>query len=666
MKTDHHNYAAVGNWNGCSARIRWWLPALVVIGIYLGGSRISVCAEDSSTGPLKTQYHALLIGISNTEQDALNHQIEGVFPEMAELLAQKYGFNVQLLMGRDAKISNIEQSLRHYAQELSDRDSLLIIYAGATEIDEFLQESYWVVSNADESRGFLRSTQNWFSCNRVLKYVSAMNARHVLLVNDGDFVWNKQRGITLQGRRDIDALKWYQKVAAQPSRQILNRPLTATSEAPLFKILRQLFLNHDTDFIAGSELSLKYRDLTGDPGMEFGRLHDYKGSLQGDFVFHNRLRGHDSELSENIAFPYSDSSAGVAPVPDDGGHDGIVLQPNIEISDERDIPLNRLHALSGDLPAFAELNEIASHSDELIVENFGCEPTRDSLVGKAMRFGGRSYLKLRSPKFRNLAEGDFTIAFWMKADRLEDFPLVSLGKLDRGIGISCGSDGHLVFSCSGPSRTAHWRSIRTLEPLTIGKWYFVTLCKEGDTLEASLNKELQGSFSEEYATFSDNSESVFLGAVSSIEGSPKTFEGVIDEFRIYETALTARQLKALYAEKFQRFGVSPAYATDSEDLDKIARMSFGPRAKMADWRDLVNLFEGECESFMDAIGLEHWETAFVRCDGKKIWKDNRHFLVTRHSGTARDYYLVHETLDEHQLDLGSWFHTSCKVIIQKY
>ena len=640
---------------------------LLGLGIYFATSHHSLHA-DPSAEELQTHYHALLVGVPNTGRNAMDQHIEAVFPLLAELLTRKYGFKVQLLLGHDTTLANIEKSLRDYVEQLSSRDSLLVVYAGATEMDEFLEESYWVTAPADGSGGLQRGSQNWFSCSRVLKYISAMNARHVLLVNDGDFVWNKQRGITLQGRPDADATLWYRKVASQPSRQILKRPMSGDVDTLLASNLLRMLVEHDSDFIAAAEISLYYRDLTGDPDMEFGRLHDYKGSMQGDFVFNNQLRENAAVFLEDWGLPLANSmeqgrnmsSAGLNIEPD--------LRTNRDLPDgpPSNTPSTRhLSAVPGS-SAILELDEIGAFSDDLILENFGCERTYDSMVGEAMRFGDRSYLKLQHSKFRSLAAGDFTIAFWFKPDRLEAFPLIALSTLDRGLGISCASDGYLTFSCSGPSRTAHWRSIQTLEPLMAGKWYFVTLSKEGQTLSATLNKTPQGSFTEDYITFSDNSDEIFLGTQSGIEGSPITFEGVIDELKVFETVLSGQQIDALYAEKYQRFGVSPTYATDSEDLDKIARMSFGPRAKMADWRDLVNLFEGECESFMDAIGLEHWETAFVRCDGKRIWKDNRHYLATRHSGTARDYYLVHETLDEHQLDLGSWFQTNCKVIIQKY
>ena len=637
-----------------------WVTLLMVMVAALGLQGGFTLLAENTEDTFRFRYHALLIGVPNLESETQNVAITDVVTEMETVLERRYGFEVATLLAREASISNIEGALRNYVETLTAQDSLLIVYAGATEMDAYLQESYWITAPESEEQAYSRAAENWFSCNRVIKYISAMNARHILLLNEGDFAWNKQRGVVIQAKTQREINRLYEKLAAQPSRQILTRPWMESETRPeMLSEILEFLQSQQSDLAAAAELVSWYRDRTGDRFFEFGRLYDFKGSMKGDFVFSKSEGG--VRMLENHGLPIGSGDALEAAFFENSSGSSSELKKESAGTPTVNIPYQ-----SGQMASLKiELEETGNQEDG-IISNFGCESTFDSIVGRAIRFENRSFLKFYNRKLKDLPSGDFTITCWFKSDRKGPYPLFANSSSDRGIGVNCNGNNYLEFSAAGPKRTAHYETIPSKMPIEPGKWYFLVFSKSGNKLSAYLNRELQGSFEAGYVTFSGNSEEGYLGSIANSEGGSITYDGIIDEFRIFDTALGAEHLDAIYREKFLRFGVSPTLATDSEDLDRIARMSFGSTSRMADWRVLKDMFEGECEEFMDAIGLKHWETAFVRCDGRRIWKDNRHFLVTRHSGTPRDYYLVHETMDDHQLDLGSWYQTSCTVLIQKY
>ncbi len=614
------------------------------------------------------RYHALLIGIPNVDPAETNQQILDVIPRMETLLREHYGFETQMLLGYEATMGAIEQGLREYVEQLSDRDLLLLVYAGATESDDFLDESYWVTAPSEAVRSFGRDTRYWFSCNRVLKYINAMDARHILIVHEGAFAWNKQRGLLLAGKPEPD--DWYASAMKQPSRMILCRPIPDTAQGlTLLPTVCALLEDNTSPFLASSDLVRRYRDATGDPLHEFGRLYDFKGTLKGEFVL--EIRDHEGRSKRNgYAEAITHPSSGILEHAEARHMEAAqeVTQNHPESAAAGD-PGSAKKQIDGMIPLIRvdlDPGQVFSTISGVGLQTPGVVATYDSIVGQAFRLENRAYVQMNSGELRSLGEGDFSIVFWFKSNRVKAFPLMNISASDRGIEISCNDQGVLSFTSAGPNRRAHWETIDSLETLVAEKWYYVVFSKKGNQLTASLNRKSQGSLEADYVTFPDNGEQLFLGRIGNTEGSPITFEGNIDEFEVYTHALSTEEMDSLYLRKYERFGLSPTLAVDSEDLDRIARMSFGSKARMADWRTLVTLFSGECEEFMDAIGLNHWETAFVACDGERIWKDNRHFLATRHSGNPRDYYLVHETLDSHQLDLGSWYQTRCKVLIQKY
>jgi hypothetical protein len=131
-------------------------------------------------GPLWAQppvdfgrYHALVIG-----NDHYKHLRKLTTAEaVATLLEDKYGFAVEVL--EDATRSEILSALNRLRGELTERDNLLIYYAGHGDLDEATDTGYWQPVDAEPG-----TDVNWIPTSDITLRLTAMNAKHILVVAD--------------------------------------------------------------------------------------------------------------------------------------------------------------------------------------------------------------------------------------------------------------------------------------------------------------------------------------------------------------------------------------------------------------------------------------------------------------------------------------------------
>ena len=126
-------------------------------------------------------YRALVIGINNYQDKkipALKTAVNDA-REVASLLQTRYGFQVTLLLDRQATRQAIIEKMRDLAANTSPDESVLIYYAGHGELDRVLNDGWGVPSDATggNSATYL---DNMF----VQRVMRGMKARHVLLVSD--------------------------------------------------------------------------------------------------------------------------------------------------------------------------------------------------------------------------------------------------------------------------------------------------------------------------------------------------------------------------------------------------------------------------------------------------------------------------------------------------
>ena len=132
------------------------------------------------SGKLGT-YRALVIGINNYQDKnipALKTAVNDA-KEFANLLETRYGFQITLLLDRQATKQAIMAKMRELAANTSPDESVLIYYAGHGDVDRVLNDGWWVPVDATGG-----DPVTYLDNNYVQRVMRGMKARHVLLVSD--------------------------------------------------------------------------------------------------------------------------------------------------------------------------------------------------------------------------------------------------------------------------------------------------------------------------------------------------------------------------------------------------------------------------------------------------------------------------------------------------
>lgn len=132
------------------------------------------------------RFHALVIG----------NEKYGKFPRLettvndakviASTLRDDYGFSVKTLI--NATRYDIFKELSGLRSKLSERDNLLIYYAGHGFLDKETARGYWLPVDAEQD-----NYANWISTTNVTDALKAMKALHVLVVADSCYAGTLSR-----------------------------------------------------------------------------------------------------------------------------------------------------------------------------------------------------------------------------------------------------------------------------------------------------------------------------------------------------------------------------------------------------------------------------------------------------------------------------------------
>jgi len=161
-------------------------------------------------------YYALVIG--NNEYVHLQ-SLRTAVPDaeaVANILERKYRFNVTLL--RNAKRSTILEALNKLTGQLTEHDNLLIYYAGHGTLDQYTNTGYW--QPVDSS---LDSDTFWIPTTDISRYLTRMNAKHVLVIADSCYAGSLlSRGEEPQLKTGEEPQTWLRRILQQSSRTALT------------------------------------------------------------------------------------------------------------------------------------------------------------------------------------------------------------------------------------------------------------------------------------------------------------------------------------------------------------------------------------------------------------------------------------------------------------
>ncbi len=164
-------------------------------------------------------YYALLIG--NNDYQYLPKLLTPIkdIEATAEVLKSKYGFKETILLENATRYDIITQ-LNALRKKLTEKDNLVIYYAGHGEIDRVNMSGQWLPIDAEPD-----NTANWISNNALTELVNAITAKHVLVVADSCFSGLLTRtGLTnIEGNKSDEArANWLAKMAKKRARLVLT------------------------------------------------------------------------------------------------------------------------------------------------------------------------------------------------------------------------------------------------------------------------------------------------------------------------------------------------------------------------------------------------------------------------------------------------------------
>jgi hypothetical protein len=163
-------------------------------------------------------YHALVIGNDEYRQlPQLNTAVNDA-RGIDRILKASYGFKVTLLLNADRY--QILSGLNGLRERLTEKDNLLIYYAGHGELDRKNQRGHWLPVDAEPN-----SSANWISNIAVTDILNAMNVQQLLVVADSCYAGTLTRSSV--GRLDpalseTERLKVIQLMARKRSRMVMT------------------------------------------------------------------------------------------------------------------------------------------------------------------------------------------------------------------------------------------------------------------------------------------------------------------------------------------------------------------------------------------------------------------------------------------------------------
>lgn len=134
------------------------------------------------------------------------------------ILRERYGFKTKLLI--NANRHAIMTTLNEVNKKLTEKDNLLIYYAGHGEIDKDSQNAYWLPTDAE-----VGNPANWISSHSITDFLSIMPARHIMVVADSCYSGALAGSAVAKLPEGMDAAKrakWLKVMNSRKARTVLT------------------------------------------------------------------------------------------------------------------------------------------------------------------------------------------------------------------------------------------------------------------------------------------------------------------------------------------------------------------------------------------------------------------------------------------------------------
>lgn len=257
-------------------------------------SNVQVSADDQLGNALvnelnKRNYYALIIGVNEYNDDDildLDNPVNDA-SRLAEVLMEYYTFepsNVNVL--KNPTRGEIIMALDLLAGKVTEKDNLLIFYAGHGIWNSQLNQGYWLPRDAS-----MNSKSYWLSNSTLRDYVGGISSKHTLLISDACFSGGilKERAVFENSRAMLELYKL-------PSRKAMTSGTlkTVPDESVFMHYLIKNLINNPTPLLSADQLfrSFKTAVINNSPN---GQVPQYgpiaqTGDEGGDFIFLRRPR----------------------------------------------------------------------------------------------------------------------------------------------------------------------------------------------------------------------------------------------------------------------------------------------------------------------------------------------------------------------------------------
>ena len=239
-------------------------------------------------------FYALVIGNAKYEKLQKLNTPETDVSDIAPILQNRYGFKVKLLL--NATRYEMLTELNKLRDTLTEKDNLLIYYAGHGELDRANGTANWLPIDAEPS-----SNANWISSSNLTEILNAMAAKHILVVADSCYSGALTRSSIGQletGLTDEQRLNWLKQIAEARSRTALTsgglKPVldSGGGKNSIFAAIFIDILSQNQDVLEGMRL---YREISArvvdialrqrfEQRPEYGAIR-FAGGESGDFLF---------------------------------------------------------------------------------------------------------------------------------------------------------------------------------------------------------------------------------------------------------------------------------------------------------------------------------------------------------------------------------------------
>ena len=178
-------------------------------------------SQSALTSPVNIsfgRYYAVIIGNNNYKNFPELETAVNDAKSVEQLLREKYGFHTKLLLNADRY--SILSALNEMRTQLTEKDNLLIYYAGHGELNSFNQRGHWLPVDAEPN-----NPSNWISNTDITDMINTMAAAHVLVVADSCYSGALTRTSLARLAPEIPEklrMRWYKVMAATRSRTALT------------------------------------------------------------------------------------------------------------------------------------------------------------------------------------------------------------------------------------------------------------------------------------------------------------------------------------------------------------------------------------------------------------------------------------------------------------